>query len=249
LTPTETGIAAAFTLGFLGSSHCLVMCGGIGAALGMGAAPERRFTNVLLFQVGRVATYTLLGAGLGALIASVAGLQAQVLPALRIVSGLLLVAMGCYVARWWVGLTLLERAGTRLWRVVEPAAQRRLPIGSRRDALIVGMFWGFLPCGLIYTALAWTATAADWRQSALLMAVFGLGTVPAMLATGLAAERIARLLGAREFRTGAALMLIAAGLWTAWIGYQHAGHLGHGPALPHGNEEPGEPPAHQHHPG
>jgi sulfite exporter TauE/SafE len=110
----------------------------------------------------------------------------------------------------------------------------------------VGLLWGFLPCGLIYTALAWSSMAADWQQSAGLMAAFGLGTTPAMLATGLAAERLARLLKARGFRTVAALLLIAAGLWTAWIGYQHAGHLGHGPAL-ETDDGAGEMPAHQHH--
>jgi sulfite exporter TauE/SafE len=245
LTGTETGLIAALTLGFLGSSHCLVMCGGISAALGMGAAAERRYLTVFLFQVGRVATYTLLGAGLGALIAGLAGLQATVLPALRILSGLLLVAMGCYVADWWRGLTALESMGRWVWRRVQPAASRRMPIASVRDALIVGMFWGLLPCGLIYTALAWSATAANWRESALLMACFGLGTAPAMLATGLAAERLSRLLRQRGFRTVAALLLIAAGLWTAYIGYQHAAHLAQGPTLP-GMEGAGDAPPHHH---
>ena len=246
MTGTEPGLIAALTLGFLGSSHCLVMCGGISAALGMGAGGERRHVTVFLFQVGRMATYTLLGAGLGALIAGLAGLQATVLPALRILSGLLLVAMGCYVANWWRGLLTLERLGLRLWRHLQPAAQRRMPITSFRDALAVGLLWGFLPCGLIYTALAWSATAANWQESALLMAGFGLGTTPAMLATGLAAERLSHLLNRQGLRTVAALLLIAAGLWTVYIGYQHAGHLARGSALP-GLEQSGDSPAHHDH--
>ncbi len=224
MTETDPGFIAAFILGLLGSSHCIVMCGGISAALGMGAAPGQRQRSLVLFQVGRVATYMLLGAGLGALAAGIAGVHGLVLPALRILSGVLLLAMGLYVANWWAGLTWLERGGQLLWRRVEPLARRRLPISSPGDALAVGLFWGFLPCGLIYTALAWTATTASWQQSALLMGAFGLGTTPAMLATGLAAQRLAGLLSRRGLRAMAGVMLIAAGAWTAWIAIQHAGH-------------------------
>lgn len=236
LTGAEPGLAAAFMLGLLGSSHCLVMCGGISAALGMGASGSRRQFMILLFQLGRVVTYMLLGAGLGTLIAAVTGLGEGLLPALRIVSGLLLIAMGLYVANWWAGLAWLENGGRIIWRRVEPYAKRRLPVSTSGDALAIGLLWGFLPCGLIYTALAWAGTAADWRQSALLMGTFGLGTLPSMLATGLAAEKLTRLLQRRGLRGVAGLLLVAAGLWTIWIAVQHAEHAGH-PANP----------SHQHH--
>lgn len=236
MTAADPGLAAAFMLGLLGSSHCLVMCGGISAALGMGATGARRRLLVLLFQLGRVATYILLGAGLGAIIGAVAALSEVLLPALRILSGLLLVAMGLYVANWWAGLVWLERGGQALWRRVEPYAKRRLPVSTATDALAVGLLWGFLPCGLIYTALAWSGTAGDWRHSALLMGMFGLGTLPSMLATGLAAETMTRLLRQRGLRGVAGLLLVAAGLWTSWIAVQHAGHASHGGA-----------PSQQHH--
>ncbi len=239
---TDTTLFAALTLGLLGSSHCLIMCGGISAALGMGTSGERRYWLLLLFQLGRVGTYMLLGAGLGAAVGSISGLSDQLMPALRIVSGALLVAMGLYVARAWAGLTWLEQGGQLLWRKLEPHARKRLPVSRARDALVVGLYWGFLPCGLIYTALAWTATAADWQQSALLMGAFGLGTMPAMLATGVAAQKIMRLLGQRGLRRGAGVLLVLAGLWTAWIGLQHAGHGNHGGA----DTEDGAAP-HSHH--
>lgn len=63
---SEPGLLAALMLGLLGSSHCLVMCGGIGAALGMGTDTERRYPTLLLFQLGRIGSYVILGAGLGA---------------------------------------------------------------------------------------------------------------------------------------------------------------------------------------
>ena len=226
----DTTVLAAMMLGLLGSSHCLVMCGGISAALGMGTAGPQRHVLLVLFQAGRVFTYILLGAGLGAAIGAVAGLNQVLLPALRILSGLLLAAMGLYVANWWMGLTRLEQLGQWVWRRVEPSARRRLPVDAPGDALVVGLLWGFLPCGLIYSALAWSATTGSWQQSAVLMGAFGLGTMPSMLATGLAAQRFAALLRRRDLRHAAGLLLIAAGLWTSWIGIQHAGHAAHAPA-------------------
>ncbi len=222
------------------------MCGGISAALGMGTASHNRYWLLLLFQLGRIATYMALGAGLGAAVGSVAGLSDSLLPLLRILSGALLVAMGLYVANAWAGLTWLERGGQFLWRYVEPLARRRLPVSRSRDALAVGLYWGFLPCGLIYTALAWTATAGDWQRSALLMGAFGLGTLPAMLATGLAAQRIMGLLGRRGLRRVAGALLVIAGLWTAWIGLQHAGHGNHGGADV-SEEFPEDAAPHSHH--
>ncbi|MDJ0876981.1 MAG: sulfite exporter TauE/SafE family protein [Halieaceae bacterium] len=224
---TETTLLAALTLGLLGSSHCLVMCGGISAALGMGTASQHRYWLLLLFQFGRIITYMLLGAGLGAAVGSITGLSDTLMPLLRILSGALLIAMGLYVANVWAGLTWLERGGQALWRHIEPLARSRLPVQHSVDALAVGLYWGFLPCGLIYTALAWTATTADWQQSALLMGAFGLGTLPAMLATGVAAQRIMGLLGKRGLRRVAGILLVVAGAWTAWIGLQHAGHGQH----------------------
>ncbi len=217
----EPAYAAALLLGLLGGSHCIAMCGGISVALGVGTDARQRRLLLGLFQFGRVLTYTLLGAGLGALVAQVAGLSTVIMPLLRIVAGLLLIAMGCYLASWWNGLLLLERLGQGLWRRIEPTARRLLPVRSRRDALLIGMCWGFLPCGLIYTALAWTATAANWRHAATLMFCFGLGTMPLMYATGLAGERFAEIMRRQGLRNIAATLLIVAGCWTTWVAVQH----------------------------
>ncbi len=224
---TDVNLVAALLLGFLGSSHCLVMCGGIGAALGAASSGSRRAPIVLLFQLGRIGSYTLLGAGLGAALGLVDG--ALVLPVLSVLSGLLLMAMGLYLANWWLGLQWLERRGSAIWRLIEPLSRRLLPIQRARDAVLVGACWGFLPCGLIYSALAWSATAASAPHSAMLMFCFGVGTLPAMLATGLAGQRISGLLKMKTLRRLSAIVLIAMGAWTAAsaLGVGAAGDTGH----------------------
>jgi sulfite exporter TauE/SafE len=223
----ELELGAALLLGLFGSSHCLAMCGGFSAALGMGTDATSRFRLVLLFQIGRIAGYTLLGAGLGSLLGSI-----DLFPGLlRIFSGLLLVSMGLYLANWWKGLMWLERLGQVLWRRIQPLSQRLLPLRRKRDAILVGLYWGFLPCGLIYTALAWSATSAGAIDSALLMFCFGLGTVPVMFATGLAGEQLAAALRRRDLRSLMAAVLIGFGVWTAAVPLAHQlspeGHLHH----------------------
>jgi sulfite exporter TauE/SafE len=212
---TETGYGAALLLGLLGGSHCLVMCGGIGAALGIAADSRRKTVMILLFQLGRISSYALLGAGLGAILGLAGDNSPAIIPILRLSSGLLLITMGCYLANWWYGLQWIERAGQGIWRRVQPFVQKLLPLTRIRNALLVGLCWGLLPCGLIYTALAWSATAANWLQSATLMFCFGLGTLPVMFATGIAGEKLAALLRKKALRNIAAVLLISFGGWTA----------------------------------
>ena len=114
------------------------------------------------------------------------------------------------------GISLIgSREGQGIWRRVQPFVQKLLPLARVRDALLVGLCWGLLPCGLIYTALAWSATAAHWLQSATLMFCFGLGTLPVMFATGIAGEKLAALLRKKALRNIAAVLLISFGGWTA----------------------------------
>ena len=86
-----------------------------------------------------------------------------------VVAGLFMIALGLYLGGWWRGLALLERAGTGLWRRVQPLGRRLLPVDSVAKALAAGAIWGWLPCGLVYAALAWSLSAGGPLQGAALM--------------------------------------------------------------------------------
>jgi sulfite exporter TauE/SafE len=229
----QLSVSAALLLGLLGSSHCLVMCGGISGALGMGSSPEGQWSKLALFQLGRIASYGLLGAGLGGLLALGTQASPGLMVVLRGLAGLLLIAMGLYVSSWWQGLLWLEKAGGLLWRRVQPLTGHWLPVRRNHHALLLGASWGLLPCGLIYTALAWSATAADPLWSGLLMLCFGIGTLPAMFAAGVTGARLAGLLKRRSLRNSAALALIAFGCWTLFAagGHLPGDHAAHAVAL------------------
>ena len=220
---TELGYLSAVALGLAGSGHCLGMCGGIAAALNLGG--HRSFPVTISYHSGRILSYTLLGGLLGFIAGSI-DLVAWTI-ALRYIAGLLLIGMGLYVANWWQGMQVLERAGAKLWKPVQSFSSRLLPIKNPAQGLALGLCWGLMPCGLIYSALAWSATAQNAASSAMLMFCFGLGTLPAMLAVSLGADKLQALLRKRGLKLGIAAMLIASGVWTIYLVSAHGEHLKH----------------------
>ncbi|TDG12038.1 sulfite exporter TauE/SafE family protein [Seongchinamella unica] len=220
---TDIGYLSALALGLAGGGHCLGMCGGIAAALNLGG--ERSLPVTIAYHSGRILSYTLLGGLLGVIAGSI-DLVAWTI-ALRYLAGLLLIGMGLYVADWWRGMLVLEKAGARLWQPVQRLSSRLLPIRNPLQGLALGLCWGLMPCGLIYSALAWSATAHDAVYSASLMFVFGLGTLPAMMAVSLGADRLQAFLRRRGLKLFIAVMLIGSGIWTIYLVASHGAHLRH----------------------
>jgi len=216
--------ASAFALGLAGAGHCLGMCGGIAAALNLGG--QRSLAVTLSYHSGRISSYTLLGGLLG-LAANSIDIAAWTM-GLRYLAGLLLIGMGLYIADWWRGMALLERAGARLWQPVQRLSSRWLPVRRWPQGFALGLCWGLMPCGLIYSSLAWAATAQNAATSALMMFLFGLGTLPAMLATSLGADKLQGFLRRRGLKLVIAVLLIASGVWTLYLTIAHGSHVQHG---------------------
>lgn len=221
---TELGLVSALALGLAGAGHCLGMCGGIAAALNLGG--QRSLAVTLAYHCGRISSYTLLGGLLGLAAGSV-DISAWTM-GLRYLAGFMLIGMGLYIADWWRGMAVLERAGARLWQPVQAFSSRWLPVRRWPQGFALGLCWGLMPCGLIYSSLAWAATAQDAASSALLMMMFGIGTLPAMLATSLGADRLQAFLRQRGLKLVIALLLIASGAWTLYLTAAHGSHASHG---------------------
>lgn len=220
-------LISALVLGLLGGGHCLGMCGGLMGALTFAIPPEqrsRRLRLLIAYNLGRILSYAVAGLLLG--LAGWAVAESPLAQGLRVMAGLLLIAMGLYLAGWWSGLTRVEAGGRWLWRYLQPLAGRLLPVQSMPRALLLGTIWGWLPCGLVYSTLLWAASQGTPLHSAALMLAFGLGTWPVLLATGLAAERLTALLRRRGVRLTGGLLVILFGLWTLPGPHHHwlAGH-------------------------
>lgn len=211
-------LLTAWATGLLGSTHCVGMCGGISAALSF-ALPAgsrhgfRLFAWQLAYNSGRLLTYTLLGITVGTLAHGILGGWAQS-PWPRVLAGLFMILLGLYLAGWWNLLQRLEGLGGGLWKHLEPLRRRILPVDHPLKAVAAGAVWGFLPCGLVYSALAMALARADSAVSGGVMLAFGLGTLPTLLVTGTLAGQLRQWLQRRNVRRLAGLMVIVFGLWT-----------------------------------
>ena len=175
---------AAFSMGLFGSPHCLGMCGGIVTAFGLSmqhVSDSKKNGLILTYHLGRLISYSLLG-----LIASLVGVaifqSIMSNSAPRIVLGAVLVLIGLAM----LGLPLfnqLEKVGMRFWQSLAPIRKKVFPIDSFGKALFAGLLWGFLPCGLVYGALMMAIAGNNIATGAALMFVFGLGTMPMLIAT------------------------------------------------------------------
>ncbi|MEI2741453.1 MAG: sulfite exporter TauE/SafE family protein [Candidatus Competibacter sp.] len=212
---------AAFLIGLTGGVHCFGMCGGIVGALTLGLPPARepslwhRLPYLLAYNGGRIASYAAAGAsagGVGAWAANLISIHYAQL-GLQIAAGLFMMLLGCYLAGWWTALAGLERAGGVLWRRIEPLGRRWLPVRTPLQAFGIGLVWGWLPCGLVYSALVWAMGAGGAGSGALLMLSFGLGTLPALLALGTAAAALAGLARRPRVRQAAGLLVVLFGLY------------------------------------
>jgi sulfite exporter TauE/SafE len=205
--------AAALAAGLLGGVHCVGMCGGIAAALSAGskgALPRR----IAAFNLGRIGSYAIAGAFAGALggLAQAAGPEAALRTVLFVAAQVMVILIGLYVAGWSGAILRLERAGAALWRRIEPLRRRFFPIDSDPRALGAGAVWGWIPCGLVYGMLPLAAVAGGPLQGAGVMAAFGLGTLPSLVAVGAAGGGLAGVRRDPRVRRLAGFAIVAVGL-------------------------------------
>jgi uncharacterized protein len=230
--PTELTLVSAFLVGLLGSTHCLGMCGGIVGALTVGvradirSSPARLFPYLAAYNLGRIMSYALAGALVGFLSAQIYQITppAEARLAAKIITGGFMIALGLYLAGWWPGLAALERLGGKLWVRVEPFGRRFLPVDHPLKALAAGLVWGWLPCGLVYAALAWSMTTGSAAQGAMLMFFFGLGTLPMLLAIGTATGIFRQIVLQPWVRRGAGVLILLFGVYTLVAPGGHTNH-------------------------
>lgn len=222
----EFNLIAAFLSGLMGGAHCVGMCGGIVSALTFGM-PKSDKSSMLSFHVayniGRITTYVFAGA----LVAGIASLASNLTTlnelqrVLQLIAGSLMILLGLYLAGWWRILIKLEKLGTSVWKLIEPLGRKLLPVRTPLQAFFVGMVWGWLPCGLVYTALIMAIATSHPGHGALVMLSFGLGTLPTLMAMGFFAAKLVHFSRNPIVQTIAGLVVIGFGIQSILIASIH----------------------------
>ena len=211
---------AAFAMGLFSSLHCIGMCGSIISTLTLSLKPEIRnkkstlFPYVLNYNIGRIFSYSIAG-----LLAGLAG-NLLILPfgtdhgfrILQLLSASFMIGAGFYIAGWFPRFAYIEKTGSKLWKLLEPYGRKLIPVTTRTQAFLFGMIWGWLPCGLVYAALALSATTGDALKSALTMLAFGLGTLPSVIGVGIMTDILTKLSRMQRFKQVVGIFLVIVAL-------------------------------------
>jgi sulfite exporter TauE/SafE len=173
------------------------------------------FVLHLAYNSGRITSYAAAGAiagALGGLSLTLSG-QLPVRITLYVLANLMLVALGLYLIGITQTLAFTERFGKKLWVHLQPLSKRYLPARSVAQAFPLGLLWGWLPCGLVYSALATALTSGSALHGAGMMLAFGLGTLPNLLLAGLLAVRLKAYAALPLVRWAAGLLVLGFGVW------------------------------------
>lgn len=213
----ELSLMSAFIVGLLGGGHCIGMCGGIVGAISMhlpNHSKKNKMSFLLAYNAGRILSYTLAGTIAGLVGASSFFLQ-EVIPiqfVLYGISSVLLIALGLYLAGIWHGISYLESAGKSLWKRLHPYSKRYIPVQNFKQAFFLGVFWGWLPCGLVYSVLIAAIATGNPLNGGFLMLSFGLGTLPTLLTMGMAAVNLKNILQNIWVRRASGLLVLGFGI-------------------------------------
>jgi sulfite exporter TauE/SafE len=226
-------LSTAFLTGLLGSAHCLGMCGGISGLFAVSANVTSLRTQVpkaFAYNIGRVLSYALLGSLVAVLGKTIVSLLPVLAGPVRLASGLIIIVIGLQIMFDRHFLAPIEQLGARLWKHLTPMTQKLIPTDSIGKAAGLGLIWGWLPCGLVYSALLIAAATAKPLYGGSVMLAFGLGTMPAMILTGLGASRMSSLV--RRNKLGIGFLIVMLGIATLAmpvLGFFDAStHQGHG---------------------
>ncbi|MFC3108745.1 sulfite exporter TauE/SafE family protein [Undibacterium arcticum] len=232
---TGLSLLPIFMIGLLGSVHCVGMCGGIVGAISVAAVPASKFPvavivagagtttaasaldgtlRVASYNVGRIGSYAIAGAMAGGIASgarTLAGVSVMQVGGYWL-ANLMLVALGLYLMGAWRGLAQLEAAGQTIWRRLQPLTGYLLPLDSPLKMLAVGGLWGWLPCGMVYSVLLTAMLTGSALSGATVMLVFGLGTLPTLLAMGVLGAQLRTWMQRRPVRLMSGLIVLSFGL-------------------------------------
>jgi sulfite exporter TauE/SafE len=208
----ETGYILAFTTGIIGGfGHCIGMCGPLVASYTLAGSmqPGAHISRIMphvLYNSGRITMYSLIGGvmGLSGSFINVAGRLANIQNSVAVLAGVIMVLMGASIAGRGGNTAWIEKHNTSILR----AATGIRASSSSLRYFPLGIVLGLLPCGLSYTVFIAAAGTGGFSPGMLTALVFGLGTLPALLAFGAIISSLSPVLRSRIYRSSGVLVIL-----------------------------------------
>jgi len=225
----ELTFVSAFIVGLFSTLHCLGMCGGIIGALTFSLPDEirqhrpRLIAYLSAYSTGRILSYVVAGslaAGIGSWLVTVVSPKYGHL-VLQSIAFVFMFSIGLYLAGWFPRFSSIEQIGRPVWAKLEPLGQKLLPVRNPVHAFLFGLIWGWLPCGLVYSALIWSSTIGSGVDGALFMLAFGVGTLPSVMTAGIVSEWIMRTRKQPALRIIIGLSVMAMAVASLGFNLQH----------------------------
>ncbi len=225
----------AVTIGFVSSTHCVGMCGGIVGAININFDRSKNYSELTLisrhltYNAGRLSSYTTAGFLIGFIGSQIERVSLNVfLPVGHIIASVFMIGIGFYLFGWFNNFFLLEKVGSSLWKIVQPLGSSLLPAKTPIRVFGLGFVWGWLPCGLVYSVLILSFMTASPFKGALTMIGFGIGTLPMLLAMGKLSEYLGMIRTGPLLRYIAGIVVITFGVYTGFLAFPGEGHHNHG---------------------
>ncbi|GAB2992898.1 sulfite exporter TauE/SafE family protein [Psychrosphaera aestuarii] len=214
-------LLTAFLMGLLGVGHCVAMCGSLSMALGFSVPANKSFVRYAsIISLSRITGYALIGIIANYFTQSIFTLTNGNILFLSVFASLLMIGIGLHVAQISNAILNIEWLGKHANRVIEPLKKKILPIDSLSKCFAYGILWGFLPCGLIYTALSLAVVSESPINAGLIMFCFGLGTLPGVVGMTVFNSKISIYLRNANIRLFFGTLIIIMALYQLYVTYQ-----------------------------
>ncbi|HFL8819309.1 MAG TPA: sulfite exporter TauE/SafE family protein [Candidatus Azoamicus sp. OHIO2] len=202
----------AILIGLISSGHCLSMCGGIVVAFSFKTYSKNQYIYQFLYNIGRITSYSLIAIIVnlfGVFLFDFSGYYSYYL---KIFSNFILIIIGLHICNIFHGLFFIESFLWNFWNIISSIIGKINPLKSIYHAFLLGMVWGYIPCGLIYSTIIWTAGFGSITKSFMLIILFGIGTLPSMLLAGVLSTKFKNILYNKIVRSIAGSFIILFGI-------------------------------------
>ncbi|HIH2762628.1 MAG TPA: sulfite exporter TauE/SafE family protein [Candidatus Azoamicus sp. MARI] len=191
-------ILTALIIGLIGNFHCLGMCSGIITIFSISLSKEKKHEkNIyqLYYNVGRILGYILINTiafSIGLILIKI--LKIDNLNILKLFSGITLITISFYLLNIINFIKKIEHLSFKLWFHISKYTKFFFPVKNPIQAIILGIIWAHIPCGLVYSTIIWSTSSGSLFKSIILILFFGLGTLPSMLGLTLLSNNIKKII-------------------------------------------------------